>query len=158
MFSKNSFIPPYVEKDLNWFERDGLMTYIDRLGYERFEEDRDSYLQNVNLVNFDIIHHQCSGDTLQKNISTYKTVFKSNLKQMPLADKDAALATCFRSHRKDLNIEENLRNEYFRTWFNVNTNSSSSNSIGNSSSSSKEQFTKDKEALKKKNKKYFDCW
>ena len=57
MFSKNSYIPPYVKPDLKWFERDGLMTYIDRLSYERFEEDRDNYLSNVNVVNFDIVNH-----------------------------------------------------------------------------------------------------
>ena len=49
MFSKNSFIPPYVKKDLKCFERDGLMTYIDRLNFERFEENRDNYLANVNI-------------------------------------------------------------------------------------------------------------
>ena len=70
---------------------------------------------------------------------------------MPLADKDAALAACFRSKRKDIYIEKSLRNEYFKTWY----NNSSSNS---SSSSSKNNFYKDKEALKKKNRKYFESW
>ena len=55
MFSKNSFIPPYVKKDLKWFERDGLMTYIDRLNFERFEENRDNYLANVNIANLNDI-------------------------------------------------------------------------------------------------------
>ena len=105
MFSKNSFIPPFVKKDLKWFERDGLMTYIDRLNYERFENDRDNYLENVNVVNFDIINHQLLGTPLEKDIITYKTVQKKDLKQMPASDKHAALAACFRSKRKDLNIE-----------------------------------------------------
>ena len=30
MFSKNSFIPPYIKQNLKWFERDDLMTYIDQ--------------------------------------------------------------------------------------------------------------------------------
>ena len=80
MFSKNSFIPPYVKKDLKWFERDGLMTYIDRLNYERFEIDRDNYLENVNVVNFDIINHQLLGTPLEKDIITYKTVQKKRSK------------------------------------------------------------------------------
>ena len=29
MLSKNSYIPQYFKPDLKWFERDGLMTYID---------------------------------------------------------------------------------------------------------------------------------
>ena len=34
MFCKNSYIPPFIKKDLKWYERDGLLTYIDRLNYE----------------------------------------------------------------------------------------------------------------------------
>ena len=158
MFSKNSYIRPYVKPDLKWFERDGLMTYIDRLAYERFEEDRDTYLENVNVINFDIFNHELKGTPLEKDITVYKTIYKSNLKQMPANDKDAALAACFRSKRKDLYIDKDLGNEYFKTWFNT-----SSSSLANSSNSSrskicKKNFSKDKEAIKKKNQKYFDCW
>ena len=159
MLSKNSFIPPYVKLNLKWFERDGLMTYIDRLSYERFEEDRDKYLANVNIINFDIINHELKGTPLEKDILTYKTVYKKNLKQMPANDKDAALAACFRSNRKDLHVDNELIDEYFKTWFSC----SSSSHLANSSSCKcskicKEDFSKDKEALKKKNQRYFDCW
>ena len=41
----NSYIPPYIATDLKWYERDGLLTYIDRLKYERFEKDRDAYFE-----------------------------------------------------------------------------------------------------------------
>ena len=158
MFSKNSFIPAYIKENLKWYERDGLMTYIDRLNYERFEEDRDKYLANVNIVNFDIINHQLKGTPLENSITNYKTIYKKDLKQMPANDKDAALAACFRSTRKDLHIEKQLRDEYFKTWYN-----SSSSHLANSSSSKckkscTENFRKDKEALKSKNQKYFDCW
>ena len=68
---------------------------------------------------------------------------------MPIADKDAALAACFRSERKDIFIEKSLRDEYFRTWYNIDSSSSSSSS---------NRFYKDKQALKKKKKKYFDSW
>ena len=73
---------------------------------------------------------------------------------MPLADKDAALAACFRSKRKDIYVEKSLGDEYFKTWY----NSSISSSNSSSSSSSKNNFYKDKEALKKKNRKYFESW
>ena len=152
MFSKNSFIPPYVKKDLKWFERDGLMTYIDRLDFERFEEDRDNYLTNVNLVNFDIINHELKGTPLEKDIVTYKTVHKKDLRQMPASDKHAALAACFRSNRKDLNVEKGLREEYFKTWNSSNSsNSSNKNTL-------KVVCSKDKDAVRKKQQKYFECW
>ena len=152
MFSKNSFIPPYIKPNLKWFKRDGLMTYIDRLAYERFEEDRDKYLANVNVVNFDIINHKLKGTPLEKSITSYETIYKKDLKQVPANDKDAALAACFRSHRKDLNVDKELRDEHFKTWYNC----SSSSHLANSSSSKcreicKKNFSEDKRALKKKN-------
>ena len=148
MFSKNRYIPQFVKSNLKWYERDGLITYINRLEYEKFEEDKDQYLKNINIINFDIIHNRCRNEPLENSIKNYKTVSTKDLKQMPLADKDAALAACFRSERKDIFIEKSLRDEYFSTWYNV--------SIDTSSSSYK--FYKDKQALKKKKKKYFDSW
>ena len=94
----------------------------------------------------------CSVYPLEKDILTYKTVHKKDLKQMPASDKHAALAACFRSNRKDLNIEKDLRDDYFKTWY----NSSSSNS--SNKNSLKVICSKYKEALKKKQQKYFDCW
>ena len=79
---------------------------------------------------------------------------------MPANDKDAALAACFRSNRQDLNIDKELADEYFKTWyFNSSTShlANSSNRCKCSETCSK-PFSKDKEALKNKNKKYFDCW
>ena len=140
MFCKNSFIPPYVKPDLKWFERDGLMTYIDRLNYERFENNRDAYLENVKVISFDIINNQIKGSPLEKSIKEYKTVQKKDLKQMPLDDKDAAIAACFRSKRKDLNIDKEIRDEYFKEW------------------EISKKFVKDKRNLKIKNQKYFDSW
>ena len=149
MFSKNRYIPQFVKSNLKWYERDGLITYINRLEYEKFEEDRDQYLKNINIINFDIIHNRCRNEPLENSIKNYKTVSTKDLKQMSLADKDAALAACFRSERKDIFIEKGLRDEYFSAWYNI--------SINNSSSISK-KFYKDKQALKKKKKKYFDSW
>ena len=48
------------------------MTYFDQLAYKRFEENRDSYLSNVNVINFDIINHQLLGTPLENSISDQK--------------------------------------------------------------------------------------
>ena len=149
---KNKYIPPFVKQNLKWYERDGLITYINQLDYKKFEEDRDSYLEKINITNFDIIHSKCRNEPLENEIKYYKTIDTKDLKQMPLADKDAALAACFRSKRKDIYVVKSLRDEYFRTWYNSSSNSSSS------SSSSSNEFYKDKEALKRKNRKYFESW
>ena len=150
MFSKNSYIPPYIKQDLTWFERDGLMTYIDQLQYKRFEEDRDNYLKNVKVINFDIINHELKGSPLEKNILDYKTIYTNDLKQMPADDKDVALAACFRSKRKDLYVEKNLRNEYFRTWNSSSTSSSNSSSSNSSSGTCKKKLVKIKKRSRKK--------
>ena len=55
---QNNYIPKYVPSDLNWYERDRLMTYIDQLKYEEFIKDIDGHFQNTPIVNFDIIHKQ----------------------------------------------------------------------------------------------------
>ena len=147
---KNRYIPQFVKDNLKWYERDGLLTYINQLEYKRSEENRDSYLEKISITNFDIIHSNCRNEPLENEIKYYKTIHAKDLKQMPLADKDAALAACFRSERKDIYVEKSLRDEYFKTWYNSSSSSSSS--------SSKNNFYKDKKALKKKNRKYFESW
>ena len=146
---KNKYIPPFVKENLKWYERDGLITYIEQLEYKKFKEDRDSYLEKIKITNFDIIHSKCRNEPLENEIKYYKTVYAKDLKQMPLADKDAALAACFRSKRKDIYVVKSLRDEYFRTWYNssISSNNNSSN-----------EFYMDQEALKIKNKKYFESW
>ena len=53
----NKYIPEYVPLDLKWYERDGLMTYINQLNYEQFSEDPGGYLKKAELVNSDVIHN-----------------------------------------------------------------------------------------------------
>ena len=151
---KNRYIPAFVKDNLKWYERDGLITYINQLEYKRFEENRDSYLEKIYITNFDIIHSKCRNEPLENEIRYYKTINAKDLKQMPLSDKDAVLVACFRSKRKDIYVEKSLRDKYFKTWY----NNSSSRSNSGSSSSSKNNFYKDEEALKKKNRKYFESW
>ena len=146
---KNKYIPPFVRQNLKWYERDGSITYINQLEYKKFEEDRDAYLEKIKITNFDIIYSKCRNEPLENEIKYYKTIDTKDLKQMPPADKDAALAACFRSGRKDIWVVKSLRDEYFRTWY---------NSSCSSTSSSSSKFYKDKEAIKRKNQKYFESW
>ena len=57
----------YVPKYLPWYERDGLMTYIDQLKFERFKENREEHFKNAEIVNFNIINYCCRGDPLQNS-------------------------------------------------------------------------------------------
>ena len=54
------YIHKYVSPNLKWFERAGLMTYINQLKYQNFRENKEGWLRNHKVVNFYIIHNQCS--------------------------------------------------------------------------------------------------
>ena len=56
-----------MPENLPWYERDGLMMYIDQMKYKEYSENKDQYLKNVEVVNFDMIHNPCSGIPLQKS-------------------------------------------------------------------------------------------
>ena len=43
----NKYVPDYISPDLKWYERDGLLTYIDQLKHSEFSKDPDSYLKNA---------------------------------------------------------------------------------------------------------------
>ena len=115
MISANIYIPPYVSGDLKCYERDGLLTYTERLKYERFEQNRDQYLQNVKLTYFDMIHAQCRGDKQQKSDKFYQTITEKNFKKMPQSCRKKALAACARTNRKDLYVQRYLMISYFKT-------------------------------------------
>ena len=79
-FSTNSYIPKKSErKKYEWYKHN-LMTYIDDLKYEQFVEDKDSHFSRVKISNFDLVHHHCRGDKLQKSRRYYKTIFSNDFK------------------------------------------------------------------------------
>ena len=70
----NSYIPKNQKKRKHeWYEHD-LMTYIDDLKYDRFVKDMISHFSCVKVINFDIIHHRCSGDKLQNPQQYYEII------------------------------------------------------------------------------------
>ena len=60
----NIYISRKTKKDkYEWCEHN-LMTYFDHLKYEEFAKNTHKYFQEVPLINFDIIRHECRGDQL----------------------------------------------------------------------------------------------
>ena len=51
----NNYIPEYVLSNLKWYERDGLLTYIDQLKCNRFLADPDKQFQEIKVIKFDMI-------------------------------------------------------------------------------------------------------
>lgn len=62
---------PPKNKEYEWYEHD-LMTWYDDLKYDEFVSDMNGYFENVQVINFDIIHHLCRGDKLQNLEKYYK--------------------------------------------------------------------------------------
>ena len=114
-FYVNRYIPKYVQPNLKWYERDGLLTSIDCSKYEQFERNRDTYLKNAEIINFDIIHHLCRGDKLEGSYRQYRIVLNSHVDNMPSEDKKLPLATYMRCPRHDLYVQRDLMISYFKT-------------------------------------------
>ena len=111
----NNYITDYVSPDLKWYERDGLLTYINQLKYLDFSKDPDQYLKSAKVVNFEIIHVQCTGDGRNFSDKHYQTVCESSLKNIPQIERKRTLAACLRFERKDLYVEKKISFDYFRS-------------------------------------------
>ena len=68
-FFSHKYVPEYAEDyfKLPWHERD-LMSYFDNLKFKEMPDQPDYHFRNKKVVNFDIIHHECRGDPLQKKL------------------------------------------------------------------------------------------
>ena len=104
-----------MPENLPWYERDGLMMYIDQMKYKEYSENKDQYLKNVEVVNFDMIHNPCSGIPLQNSETFYKTAKKKDLKKFPKKTKNDTLAAIARCSLTDLYVQRDLMIECFKT-------------------------------------------
>ena len=97
-------------------ERD-MVSYIDHLKYKEMKDDLDYYFKNVKVVNFDIIHHECSGNKLQGTYKNYKTIKNEDLTNYPKNDAKTVLSAAFRTKRDDLWIKRDLMIKHFKENF-----------------------------------------
>ena len=111
----NNYIPEYISDNLPWFERNGLMTYIDKLKYDNFVKDLDSHFRKMQIINFDIIHKQARGIEISDNeLRKYKTIDNSRLGNYPSRKKSQILSLAFRCPRKDIYLAKCLSVEHFK--------------------------------------------
>ena len=73
-----------MPKDLPWYERDELMTWYNHWKCGDFLRDADKHFQQAKIVNFDIIHRQCCGEEIPKELlQYYQTVNDKTASQNP---------------------------------------------------------------------------
>ena len=59
-------------------ERD-FLSYLDNLKYKETMKDPDAYFKSVQIINFDMIHHQCREDPLKMPPSYYQMITKEDV-------------------------------------------------------------------------------
>ena len=94
--TSNGYIPKYTPPQ----DRD-FLSYLDDLKFENFMENPDQSFRNTKIVNFDIIHHECRGDKLEKSCAHYQTVFKDDFLRITLKEiKKTVLSSALRNQLK----------------------------------------------------------
>ena len=112
----NKYVPRFSQySELPWYERDGLLSYyIDTLKCEEFLKETDSHFKTVQVVNFDIIHHECRGDLLQGSYKEYQTINKKDMDKYSSNSKKKIVNSAIRSDRKEVFIDKKVTLDHFK--------------------------------------------
>ena len=98
----NCYILLYAPSELKWYEKGGLLTYIDHLKYKDFIEDTDGHFLKAKIINFDIIHKQCQGEhTADDLLKKYSTIVSVGFVKYDNKTKVKALSSALRCKRKE---------------------------------------------------------
>ena len=75
---RNKYKARYVPPN----ERD-FFFYLDQLKYIERLKNTDSYFQNAKVVDFELIHHECRGDPLEKHTKEHFSIENKDLTKYP---------------------------------------------------------------------------
>ena len=69
--------------------------------------DADQHFQPVKIINFDIIHRECRGEEVPKDLlKHYQTFSDKSVSDYPTPKQDQILSSAFRTDRKDIFLEK----------------------------------------------------
>ena len=86
---RSQYVPKYTPPE----QRD-FRSYFDDVKYEQTMRDPNNYFKNVKVINFDLIHHQCRGDPLEKTENEHYTTQKTDFKKyQKISEKEVAGAS-----------------------------------------------------------------
>ena len=110
----NNYIPKYIPDDLPWYERNGLMTRLDKIKCDEFLEDPGKHLRgNLNL-NFDMIYTSIRGEKIpEADLKNYHIVKYELVSKYPQKDKNNFRGAAFRNDRKDLYFDKEVVKSHF---------------------------------------------
>ena len=110
-------IQTYALSNLKWWERDGLTTYIDSLKYEEFKIDEEKWLRNHKVMNFDLIHVECTGSELSMSEKEYKTVWENDFTNYPEKVKKDTTSNIRRVEKDDLYLEKSIAIKFWAVLY-----------------------------------------
>ena len=91
------------------------MTYIDNLKYDNFVGDMDSHFSKAKVINFDIIHHQCRGNKLEKPEQYYQTIHDKDFVNYENHVRNETILTAIKSEGDDIHFEHGFLKQHIKT-------------------------------------------
>ena len=110
----NKYVPKFAQHSkLSWYERHGLLSYVDALKCEEFLKDTGSHFKTAQVVNFGIVYHECRGDPLQGSYKEYQTVNTKDMDKHSSNTKKKIVNSAIPSDRKDVFIDKKVTLDHF---------------------------------------------
>ena len=75
--------------------------------------DPDKYLEEAEVINFDMINARCGRSPQQYFNRNYQTVHTSDIRKMSRKERKKAVSTCLRSEQKNIFVNKKLTLSYF---------------------------------------------
>ena len=103
----NSYIPYYPK------QKSCLHDTLLIEKYKKIQQNLQDYFINVQLTNFDIIHHESRGDPLQRSVKYYQKIRQENFENIPKQDEHNFISSAIRTKRDDIYIEKDVMKKHF---------------------------------------------
>ena len=112
----NNYVPLNIQNDRGKENLHDLDTRLKQMTFDEIIWDPDYHFKNSFVTNFDLIHHQCRGDSLNFSRKHYETIYSSDLKKN-ISKNDLRrdfVSSAIKSERKDLHIEKQVVEKHFK--------------------------------------------
>ena len=83
---------------------------LKQMTFNEIIADLDYHFENCFVTNFDLIHHECKGDSLSFSRKYYETIFNEITSK---TDQNLFISSAITSERKDMIIEKEILRKHF---------------------------------------------
>ena len=117
----NKYVPDFVPSNLQWYKRDGFMTWYDQVKCETFLEDVNKHFTDAKIVNFEIINKWVKGEEISKGtFRNYHTIQKKVVFDYPIHEREKIMSAALKSSvkRNDVFVSKELVNDHLTSPLN----------------------------------------